>query len=201
MKAARLALVLIGVLAFGGVLPVLAFQEPDGFQGAKWGESEAVVRTKLGVEPPTSVSPGRLPPRDWACHDYTAENRWLGDRYCTVWVTIGDIRLPATPVFRGDKFVSVSFAFPEHRFSVMEGAFLERFGPPTSTKEDVIRTRAGVEYLNRTHRWIGPTVEVTLSRYGSRVTSSSASYHLRSDLETAAKLRQEGASKASKGLY
>lgn len=190
----RLATWLIGGAAIVLTVAVdaaLAFDEPDGFRGAKWGDSEAIVREKLTASLNTRLFPC------WAHGDAT---KWLADRSCSVDTTVGAVPVTAYLDFRADKLVGFSLAFGPDGYDVMERAFLDRFGAPTSARDEPVKTKAGVEHMNRRLTWLGATVRVELVRYAGKVTQSSALYRLLTDDDVAMKLRREGVSKAAEDL-
>jgi hypothetical protein len=152
-----LALVLAGSATYTSSL---AFNEPDGFRGITWKSSEANVNAKW---PGLSCYPSSSPPSDRTCSSDTP-------------ISIGDI--PVLPLlgFRSNEFSYVMFSFDEAKFRIMERIFTERYGPPTRQNQREEQNRMGARYMNEMRHWIGPTVSITLQRYGSKLTEGLASF-------------------------
>jgi hypothetical protein len=186
-----------------------AFEEPEGFKEAKFGDSEQAVRGKLNIPAPTYSPPfaagGRvlLPGRtfDLSCHSVEQEYRTqLGHRFCNQGATIGDIPVGVRYTFRDDKLVDISFSFEVVAYPEMALAFLSRFGKPSERDEHIVTTGRGVEYLNEALTWSGPVVVIFLSKYAATVTSSSARYRLVSEYAAVDELRREQGAKGAKDL-
>lgn len=205
--------ILGSLVAIGAILSSMsaacAFEEPEGFKEAKFGDSEQAVRAKLNIPPPTYfpafvlrgqvITPART--FDVSCHSYGTDEAWLGDRSCSSRAErIGDIPVKVIYTFRADKLVRISLTFSPRAYPQMKLAFLSRFGKPSDVKESVVKTGMGVEYLNETLTWVGPTVKISLFKYLSNVTESDAHYELLSDSATAELLRREQGMKAADDL-
>jgi hypothetical protein len=63
--------------------------------------------------------------------------------------------LPLILWFRPGGFAGVTFTFDPKSFFTVESAFKERYGPPTSTKEEPGKSRGGSEFANVEHEWQG----------------------------------------------
>jgi len=126
---------------------VSAFNEPEGFRGAKWGQSEAEVRAALGIEKRGAM--------DTDCYDVPADSKWIGDRTCRASHKVGDVPVKLTAVFRTDRLVRLSMTFRVTDFDQMQAAFIQRFGQAGSNRESVVKSGAGVEYRNRKLTWTG----------------------------------------------
>jgi hypothetical protein len=170
----------------------LAFEEPDGFKGARWGQSEGHVRAALAIDPRGEVV--------FDCYAIPVASKHIGDRSCRASAAVGTIPVRVTTVFRADRLIHISFAFDVRHFDQMEASFIGRFGEPEPIKESIVKSGAGVEYVNRTLSWRGQTVWVTLRKYAGTVKDSSASYTLLSDLEVSEKLKREGAGRGAEDL-
>jgi hypothetical protein len=182
----RLAACLLGLTLLTSV-PGHAFNEPDGFRGAPWGASEAEVKEKAAGS-------------HAACLETPSQYRWLADRTCHGEFDLGSVTIKAHYSFRGDRFTGASLTFPAEGFDAVEHTFIQRYGPPTSTEDEPGKTRAGLEFLNRRHMWIGPKIVIRLVRYGDRLTHSSASLRTHEDLATSRQLREQQLRDAAKGL-
>ena len=79
-----------------------------------------------------------------------------GDRACIDGrITIGVVPVKASFLFRANGLTEVLLDFKPDRFPDIAGAFRERYGEPTESREEVQRTRAGLEIVNLIHDWRG----------------------------------------------
>ena len=180
----RASVVLPVLLVLRLVSGALAFDDPDGFRGFQWGATEEQLRTNVG---------------GW-CEDYLSADRWAGDRHCKMELEIGGIGVWARYTFRADKFVRVNLTFSSKDFEHLAAIFGERYGPPTSTIDEPYKTQGGLQSTNRSLKWTGPTVMITIQQYGGRITEGSASLGTRADLQEASRLRKERTKGAAKDL-
>ena len=181
-------LVAAGLIILAVILsadPGRAFNEPRGFKEAKFGDSEELVRSK--------VKPDH-------CFEHSKETAWAGDRACGGPGTIGEIPVDVLYTFRANRLVAIYFYFKPDDFSDLKAAFVTRFGQPALSDKFVVKTGAGVEYLNEVLTWKGKTVGIDLVKYSGKVTEGSAGYVLLSDSATAAELRRQKGSKAAEDL-
>ena len=87
----------------------------------------------------------------------------------------------------GDAFVSFELSFLDDRFSaariyfkseayfdLIRNAFIERYGPPHSTTEQVLKNRMGAEFVNPVLVWKGPTLSIQLRKYRGTITDGMA---------------------------
>jgi hypothetical protein len=202
----KIAATTVLLLSLSG--PAVAFEEPEGFKEAKFGDSEQAVRTKLNIPPPTyhpafvvggkELTPART--FDSSCLSYQKDMAWAGDRLCSQPNKIGDIPVSVSYSFRDDRLVRISFGFRPDLYPQMKLAFLSRFGTPTDTNERIVKTGSGVEYLNEELVWTSSTLRIFVSKYLNKITESGASYDLLSEIATTARLRREQGSKAAEDL-
>ena len=180
----RVSIVLPVLLVLTLINGASAFEDPDGFRGLPWGASEEQMRTNVG---------------GW-CEDYLSTDRWAGDRHCKIELAIGGIGVWARYTFRADKFVCVNLTFPSKDFEQLVAIFVERYGPPTSTTDEPYKTQGGLQSTNRSLKWTGRTMMITIQRYGGHITEGSASLGTRADLQEGARLRKEQTKGAAKDL-
>jgi len=179
-------------LALVWAAAVDAFDEPDGYNGAQFGDSKEVVQSKR-------ESGSRF------CPDYDmVSGAWRGERLCH-----GGDKIGGRQVFGGQVFVHhtyrenklVGIEVLSKGYLETKRAFLSRFGPPMEvTTRELHRPRPGdgpFEVLS----WTGPTVKVTLSGFpaGPATRSSIAKYELVSETARAERLRREPESKPAEG--
>jgi hypothetical protein len=152
----RLALALALVVA---AAPALAFNEPDGFRGLKWGETKDdldAAATKRGDA--TVLCPPSRPP-----HAICSTEAMIGPTPATV-----DYR------FRDERFVAVSLRFQPDEFSGVAETFIQRYGSPTNRSQEPVQTRGGTRLTNDILRWTGKAVVIELRRYGASANEGSA---------------------------
>jgi hypothetical protein len=76
--------------------------------------------------------------------------------------------------FDGDRLVRVRLTFTASSFPTLRDIFIERYGQPTATETQPVKTTAGVEYENETLIWTGSAIEVRLQKYADTVASGEA---------------------------
>jgi hypothetical protein len=146
---------------------VSAFEEPSGFKEVKFGDSEAVVRSKLRI--PSAAD----------CHSMEKSRRWEGERFCARGDKIGDVQVKATYVFRSDKLVHIALTFRPESFTAIKDAFLSRFGRPSKIETRPVRTRAGSDQ-DEELTWAGGTMTIVLTKH-VMFEKASATYELLSE--------------------
>jgi len=152
-----------------------AWNEPDTFRGVPWGASEEAAKERI---PATCMS---------------NPNDMFGERTCSSSFTVGDVPTKALLWFRSGGFVGVTLRFDPKRFYTIEAAFKERYGPPTSTKEDPGKTRGGLEFVNVEHEWQGSKVYISLKKYAGTISESRAVIQTAAEREEQMKnIRQRG---------
>ena len=183
------ALVLVGSI----VSSALAFKEPEGFRGVPWGASEDELRDKLGETSAHGVLFDR-------CGAYPSEQRWLGDRFCAGAFPIGGITLKAVYRFRVNRFVGVMLTFRAEDFDDLVAMFRERYGPPTTSATEPFKTQGGLEGTNQLHRWIGPTIAISIQHFSGQISEGAATLTTNRELQESAQIRAEQLKGAAKGL-
>lgn len=92
------------------------------------------------------------------------------DRY----FAIGPVMTQNVFEFDADRLVRVRLSFPSSSFATLRDIFIERYGQPTATETQPVRTNAGVEYQNETLIWTGTAIEVRLQKYAGTVAEGEA---------------------------
>jgi hypothetical protein len=119
-----------------------------------------------------------------------------GDRVCRSSFKVGEVQVTAYLWFRANAFAGVAFTFDPRQFSTIEGAFKERYGEPTGTKEEPSKTRAGLDFVNVLHEWQGMKVYISLRKYAGKITESRAIIQTAAEREEAVKRFQQGQKRA-----
>jgi hypothetical protein len=77
-------------------------------------------------------------------------------------------------VFEDDKFTSAMLTFTPAQYEALRTIFSDRYGSPTSIRDEEVKTSMGVGYINQIATWVGERVVIRLRRYGSKVDEGSA---------------------------
>lgn len=165
------------------VFPVFAYEEPDNFRGIKWGaspdEAKEIIREqrrqrgvkfdRQGFGEPPHKFVTEIVPKDGVRTREFDQTTFFG-----FYDTVGEAGVNITLRFKDNKFVQAELRFVPGFFSILEAAFKERYGAPTSEAERELQNRAGAKFLNKQIRWLGQNVNVRLEKYGSTVTEGTA---------------------------
>lgn len=81
-------------------------------------------------------------------------------------------------VFADGKFVQATTSFDSGSFEKVRDIFIERYGSPHVTTTNEVTSSTGASYNNDLLGWNGKSVEITLARYGTKITSSVLSMRL-----------------------
>ena len=154
-----------------------AWEEPDNFRGVPWGmsmrEAQALLESK-GEKPDCSSR-----------------------RFCfTFRTSIGPTLARISYVFEDDKFTSALLTFAPTQYEALRTIFSDRYGPPTSIRDEELKTRMGAAYLNQISTWAGDKVVIRLRRYSSKIDEGSALIALKEALD---KRREETEKAIKKG--
>lgn len=177
------AILIAGALLFTATPSTSAWNEPDGFRGVPWGGSEELIKEKHS---------GLI------CLDST--DKVAGDRICSSTFTIGGISVRGYFGLRNGGLVRVMLRFDPKKFSTIDGIFAERYGSPTESKEEEMKTRGGLSFTNFIREWVGERVLISLKRYEGKITEAGATIQLKSDFEEAMKRIEERRKKGAGDL-
>jgi hypothetical protein len=158
-----LALALTLAVTFAS--PALAFEEPDGFRGVKWGVSREELRVHLQ-----------------RAGDTVKCEPTIG---CRSPLMIGPSPVQASYLFTPgvDTFEVAYLSFAPVHYPALRAIFDERYGPPSNVQQNELQNRMGAKYTNETAIWAGPLVTISLSRYGSKLDQGRAWIGLQSALD------------------
>ena len=173
----RLALLL--ALAFSLVVfEALAFYEPDGFRGIKWGTSISEAEQILRALYAKQVLVGDEPVCD--------------NTVCTANTDIGAVRVKLFFEFYQDRFVAVTVLSTPPSYADLKRSFIARYGTPTraDTKK---RIGPFAEHTSEEVRWEGPTVHIKLSEYVGGPTLTVGVIALRSEVDRQTAEREQSA--------
>lgn len=163
------------------ILPAVAWDEPDSFRNIPWGSPPSVVAEQLkGKDLYEKVS----------CYGSGGSSSCMGH------VRIGDVRTFVYITFETGGMDHVGLTFPSDAYPRMKIIFVDRYGPPTSSRSETLQNRMGAKYENEILEWTGEKVDIVLHRYGSKLTDSYARIETneskRRRLEEAKKKLKEG---------
>jgi len=126
--------------------PALAWNEPDSFEGVPWGASQAEAKR---------VAAGRSEPLR-SCFEAAPY------QICTAAGTIGSVGSRILFLFRDDKLVSGQWSFPSTSFDSVRSLFVERYGAPSTQKDEPLQTVDALRATNPILRWDGTSVVIEL---------------------------------------
>jgi len=139
---------LIRSAAFSALLaaPALAWDEPDSFQGVPWGASQAEAKR---------VAAARSEPLR-SCFEAAPY------QICTTAGAIGSVGATVLFLFRDDKLVNGQWSFASTSFDTVRSLFVERYGAPSTQRDEPLQTVDALRATNRILRWDGNTVVIEL---------------------------------------
>lgn len=150
--------VLLSVTLIAWSRNILAWNEPLGFRDIPFGTSEQILIQKL--------------PRP-RCGD-NEDQSVLPERFCSVPLQIGSVEVLGIFYLRSGRFVQLSISFKSEAFSQIEEAFAEKYGKASTSRDEEIKTRGGLEAMSRILEWRGEKVKVRLERYAGSIAHGSA---------------------------
>lgn len=173
------------IIAMGMILfatSALAFNEPKDFRGIPWGASEADVIAGLTLEAARQrgYTPEEVERFKWSFRDRIScteiPQKLFGDLLCSgLAIEIGPARnIETSYTLRANRLVAVGLRFKPDQFSLLEEIFIQRYGPPTDTRETPFKTQGGLQSVNRVLWWLGKDVSIQLQRYAGKITEGSA---------------------------
>ena len=135
-----------------------SWQEPADFRGLKWGASIEEMQQLFPAAPNYAQS----------AQGDRIKNFILPSQY------IGQVKTTLTLGFLDDKFASVDIHFHSAEFPILREAFVTRYGQPHRKEDIPVKTAVGAQYLNERLWWTGPTLMITIQKYGGKVTEGHA---------------------------
>lgn len=82
-------------------------------------------------------------------------------------------------------------------FPLMVELFISRYGQPTTSEKETVKTKAGAEFQNEEIRWEGKEISIRLVRYDGDINTSSASINSKAFLQNQAQKRREKATEGA----
>ena len=165
----------------------LAFYEPDGFRGIKWGTPLAEAQQMLKALHARRVLVGDEP----SCDSAQASGRLPDSTVCVASTDIDSARVKLYFEFYEDRFVAVTVLSTPTSYATLKRGFISRYGSPTrADKKQKIGPFS--EYTSEELLWEGPMVQIKLSQHVGGLTFTVAVIALRAEIA-----RQEAEQKKS----
>ena len=167
----------------------LAFYEPEGFRGVKWGTSLTEAEQILKA----FYAKGLLVGDEPFCDSARTSEGLADSAVCVANTDIDSVRVKLYFEFYQDRFVAVTVLSTPTSYAALKRGFIARYGPPTRADR---RKKIGPfsEYTSEEVLWEGPTVHIKLSQYVGGPTFTVAVIALRSEVD-----RQAAEQKKSTG--
>ena len=146
---ARLTTGFITVLMFVWVPLALAWEEPQDFRGLKWGTSSQEAESIIREQWRTRRESGEIIVNTDISTSHV-DNRL---KYLMFQDKIGDLPAVIDLSFLDDKFIYARIFFKSKDFRLIEAAFKEKYGPPSSEESIPMQTRGGARFENKHIRW------------------------------------------------
>jgi len=155
----------------------LAFYEPDGFRGIKWGTSLADAQQMLKALYARRVLVGDEP----SCDSAQTSSRVPDSAVCVASTDIDSVRVKLYFEFYEDRFVAVTVLSTPASYATLKRGFISRYGSPTraDTKKKI---GPFSEYTSEELLWEGPMVQIKLSQHVGGLTFTVAVIALRSEI-------------------
>jgi hypothetical protein len=87
---------------------------------------------------------------------------------------VGSVKTSFVLGFLDDRFSLALIDFKSSDFPILREAFVTRYGPAHSTREEKLQNRMGTEFTNHVLSWRGPTLSIYLAEYSGKVTNGTA---------------------------
>jgi hypothetical protein len=171
------------------VSDALAFYEPDGFRGIKWGTSLTEAEQILKALYAKRILVGDEP----SCDSARTSERLADCAVCVANTDIESVKVKLYFEFYQDRFVAVTVLSTPTSYAALKRSFIARYGAPTRADR---RKKIGPfsEYTSEELLWEGPTVQIKLSQYVGGPTYTVAVIALRAEVD-----RQAAEQKKSTG--
>jgi hypothetical protein len=155
--------------------------EPKDFRGVPFGASVADMRVIIVPAPnsPVNCAGDMLTNKDLlrrltpAMQEAGASMFRLKNT-CTQLFSIGGVSTKQEFVFHEDKLVQVDLSFASAAFDKLRDIFTIRYGPPTESHTEPIRTKSGSSFENSVSVWVGQKVTVRLQQFSETIDGGSA---------------------------
>lgn len=100
--------------------------------------------------------------------------------------------------FTDDHFRRIRGTFSSDYFTDVKAIFLDTYGPPSSTVQEAVQTKAGTQYTQETLTWTGKNIRLYVAKYGSTIDQGLFGLAQIEDLDKASQAQEEANKKALK---
>jgi hypothetical protein len=155
-------------------------KEPEDFRGIKFGsdfDGEAMKRAGIRC---SSMEPG--------------------SRWCSSILTLANVKIELTFIFKKEKFVSVLLEYDPKDWDELKPILVERYGEPARSETGVLTNAFGATFLNEKMTWDGARVYFQAAKYGSSLDKGLAGMTLESHIADSAKEQEQKRKKAADAL-
>jgi hypothetical protein len=140
-------------------------KEPETYRGVKWGSTEKEAVSFITSEVNGNAS---LP-----CYNTDVAR----GRRCDGWLMLGNVSVTDHWIFSNDdRLIAVYWDFKSADYASTRDVFLDKYGPPMTTKNEKVKTKMGVEYDQERLIWMGRQISISLSRFGSDIEKGTAAF-------------------------
>jgi hypothetical protein len=160
------------------------WQEPEDFRGLKWGAS---VQEMQKFYPKAMEMPGMFEGK--RIKQFSVFNQ-----------EVGSVKTSFVLGFLDDRFSFASIDFKSSDFPILREAFVTRYGPAHSTREEKLQNRMGTEFTNHVLSWRGPTLSIYVAKYSGKVTDGTARIAKHDYAEELIRAYKQKGKDAAKGL-
>lgn len=173
------ALTIVGVSAAAE-----SWQEPEDFRGLKWGASIPEMQ--------------QLYPKAMKLQRTFEGERIEG--FSVFNQEIGSVKTSFVLGFLDNRFAFAEIAFKSPDFMTLREAFVTRYGPAHSTREEKLQSRMGAEFTNQVLSWRGRTLSIYIAKYSGKVTDGTARISKHDYAEELIRAYKQKGKDAAKGL-
>ena len=173
-------------------------KEPDGFKGLKFGGTEDELR-EMAVGGSLRCANNPHDTVEWEkAHPALANPPRLPNRFCFYRIEVAKFALLTYFQFRDDHFNRITGTFSSDYFTDVKAIFLDTYGPPSSTEQEVVQTKTGAQYTQEKLTWIGKKLRLYVAKYGSTIDEGLFGLAQLEDLDKASQAQEEANKKALK---
>lgn len=149
-------------------------REPDSYRGVKWGTALADVPDELLGRTECLCISG---PEHHLCKPRPEKDpkKTPASRTCFDDFEVGQTHVHSGLMFVAERLAGATMAFDSTGYEALRDVFVEKYGPPKTTKHEELQNRMGARFDNEMLSWAGKDVEIDLARYGSDLTKGHAS--------------------------
>lgn len=161
--------------------------EPDSFMGMKFGEA---LVTQIS-ECPSDIT--KVITENIRCYETISANAELYEAH-----NLANIGIPVDDIYpkvKNGVLEGVDLTFRHYDHLKMFDLFKAKYGEPTKAEKVTLQNRMGASFTGVEYKWVGKSVNIVLSEYGSKVDEGRVSVFTRNYIDS---LDNESKTKAEK---